>query len=114
MNRNQVPSTIDFSMNIFLAKTPFDGDRNVRFDVPIACVQIHVGGKATRQFESDAAIASVKGPARSDRRPGQRPRFNTAVSGSQIEPVESSGSGNVAISGSRPQRAIDRVNVLMA
>ena len=114
MNRDQVPSAVDFSVNIFVAQTSFDSDWNVGFDVTIACVQIYVGGKATRQFESDAAIASVKGPARSNRRPGQRPRFNAAVSSGQIESVESSGSGDVTIPGARPQRAIYRVDILMA
>ena len=63
MNRDQVPSAVDFSVNIFVAQTSFDSDWNVGFDVTIACVQIYVGGKATRQFESDTAITGVKSPA---------------------------------------------------
>jgi len=63
MNRDQVPSAVDFSVNVFVAQTPFNGDRNVRFDVPIACVQIYVGSEVTWQFECDAAISGVKGPA---------------------------------------------------
>ena len=63
MNRNQVPSTIDFPVNVFLAEPSFDGDWNVGFDVPIACVQIYVGGKISWQFERDAAIPGVKSPA---------------------------------------------------
>ena len=106
MNRNQVASTIDFSVNVFLAQTSFDGDWDVRLNVPIARMEIDIGGKATRQFESDSAIASVKGPARSNRRPDQCPRFNAAVSGGQVEHVKSSGGGNVTVTGTRPQRAI--------
>jgi hypothetical protein len=101
-------------VNVFLTQASFDGDRNVRLNVAIAGVQINVGGKITRQFQIDAAVPGVKGPARSDRRPGQSPRFNAAVSSGQIERVESSIRCNVAIAGARPQHAIHGLNVLMA
>src|ERR1700678_4230916 len=107
MNRDQVPSAIDFSVNVFLAKTSFDGAWNVGFNMPIACMQIYVGGKVRRQFESDASIPGVKSPTRSNSRTRQCPRFDAAVSRREFERVESASGSYVAISGSRPQRAID-------
>src|SRR5580692_8951435 len=97
MNGNQIPATIDLSMNVFLAEASIDRDGNVRGDVAITSMEVHIGGKVCGQFQGNAPVAGVQGPTRSHSRTGLRPSLDAAVSGGEFEDVESSGGSNAAI-----------------
>src|SRR5208283_737010 len=110
MNRDQVPSTVDLPMNISLAQASLNRDRNVGFNMPIAGMQVDVGGKVGRQFQGHASVPGMNVPTRGDGRTRQRPSLNAPVSSREFEPIESSGGGNAPVSRSRPQRPIHGFN----
>src|SRR5579863_2940928 len=114
MNRQQIPAPVNLSMNVLLAETPVDGYRNVSFNMPIAGVQIHISGKISGQFQGHAPVPGPQIPTRCHSRTSKRPGLNAAVPSAKLEDIETSGSSNAPIPSACPQRAIHRLNFLMA
>jgi hypothetical protein len=63
VNRDQIPTTVDLSMDVFLAKPTVDGYWNVCGNVPIAGMKIYIGGEGARQFQRDTSVAGMQSPA---------------------------------------------------
>src|ERR1700733_474286 len=56
VNRKQVSTPVDFSVDTFLTQASIDRQRNVGCDVPIAGMHVEVSGKIGRHFQGNASV----------------------------------------------------------